>query len=143
MAAAVLSESASVGSLAALGAAHGLATAFEFPAMGALLAQTVPTTIRQQANALMRLGANGAAIAGAGIGGLVIAVSGPGWGLAADAASFAVAGALFALVQVGDHRVPNKGSESVWHQLRIGWRAFTAQNWVERSSPVAPCGTWP
>jgi hypothetical protein len=55
-----------------------------------VLPQTVPADIRQQANAVMRIFLNGAAILGAPMAGIVVAAVKPGWGIAVDAATFAV-----------------------------------------------------
>jgi MFS family permease len=96
----VLTHTASVPLLAGLGAVNGLAASFSFPALAALVAQTVPAPIRKQANALHRLGVNTAMIVGASVGGLLVAPYGPGWGLAVDAASFFVAAGCYALVRI-------------------------------------------
>src|SRR5258705_9369159 len=88
----VLTHTATIPFLAILGMVNGLVSAFAYPAASALLAQTVPQHIRKQANALNRLGMNGAMIVGASAGGLLVAGVRPGWRLAANAASVAVSG---------------------------------------------------
>jgi len=93
-AALILSGRAQVWQLAVLAAAGGFAFGFYYPAAQGLLPQTVPAGQLAQANALHRVGLNAASIGGSAAGGLVIGLAGPGWGLAIDAASFAVAGAL-------------------------------------------------
>src|SRR5947207_9856599 len=105
-AAAVLTHTASIPLLVTLAVLNGTVTAFAFPASSALLPQTVPPEIRRQANAINRLGFNGAMIAGAAAGGALVALAGPGWGLALDAATFAVAACCYALVRVPDVRHP-------------------------------------
>jgi predicted MFS family arabinose efflux permease len=125
----VLTGSATVALLAVLAAANGIVTAFAFPATSALVPQTVPATALQQANALNRLGMNGAMILGASVGGVLVATVGPGWGLAADAASFAVATVAFGLVRVDRVTVP-AGRSSTLRDLREGWREFTSRSWL-------------
>src|SRR5215468_6237483 len=124
----VLTHSATIPLLLALSCVNGLVSAFSFPAVSALVPQTVPADVRTQANALARLGMNGAMIAGSAVGGLLVAVWGPGWGLAVDAATFLVAGALFALVRVPDHRSGER--EDLVRELRTGWKEFVSRPWV-------------
>jgi MFS family permease len=130
VAALVLTDTATVGLLVGLSAVNGTVSAFAFPAASALIAQTVPEEIRKQANALNRLGINAAMISGAALGGLLVAAVGPGWGLAVDAATFAVAGALFALVRVPAYRAAGAPRTGTVHELREGWREFIARRWV-------------
>ncbi len=119
----VLLHGASVPLLAALAGVNGIASSFGFPATSALLPQTVPAEIRKQANTLNRLGVNCAMIAGAGVGGLLVAAFGSGWGLMIDASA-----ACFALVRVpaGPPREPS----STLVELRAGWREFVGRTWV-------------
>jgi MFS family permease len=129
----VLTHTATVGLLIALSAVNGLVSAFAFPAISALVAQTVPEGIRTQANALNRLGSNAAMILGASVGGLLVAAFGPGWGLAVDASTFLVAAGLFALVRVGDYRAPaakSGGQGNMLRELRVGWTEFVSRSWV-------------
>ncbi|GAA1747910.1 MFS transporter [Luedemannella helvata] len=130
VAALVLTGSATVTLLAALGVVNGFAAAFGFPASSALLPQTVPEESRQQANALNRLGINTSMIVGASAGGALIALVGPGWGLAIDAATFALSAVAFALVRVPRVRAAARSSSNTLVDLRDGWREFTARSWV-------------
>jgi MFS family permease len=130
VAALVLTDTASIGLLMLLSAVNGTVSAFAFPAASALLAQTVPEEIRKQANAINRLGINAAMIGGSALGGLLVAAVGPGWGLAVDATTFAVAGALFALVRVPPVRRAGAARSSTARDLREGWTEFVARTWV-------------
>jgi MFS family permease len=129
-AALVLTGSATVPLLAALAAVNGVVSAFAFPAAAALVPQTVPARTLQQANALNRLGINAAMIAGAAAGGLLVAAVGPGWGLAADAATFAAGAAAFARVRVAPTRDRLARRASALAELREGWAEFSARTWV-------------
>jgi MFS family permease len=142
-AALVLTGDARVWQLAVLAAAGGVGTGFYYPAASGLLPQTVPADQRPQANALDRTGRNAATIGGSALGGLLIGLAGPGWGLAIDAASFAVAG----LLRIGmrfpaplsepqpsepqpSEPQPSEPSPSMLHDLREGWREFTSRRWL-------------
>lgn len=100
----VITGSASISSLVVLSVLNGAVAAVSLPAAGALVPDTVPETQLRPANALLRLGLNGGSILGASAGAGLVAVVGPGWGLAVDAAGFAVAGVLF-----GRMRLPRGG----------------------------------
>lgn len=128
---AVLTGTASISLLVALAVGNGTASAFAFPASAALLPQTVPAEIRQPANAINRLGFNGAMISGTAAGGALVALVGPGWGLAIDAATFALAGGCFALVRVaGEAPAPAAPGRRVLADLREGWTEFTSHTWL-------------
>jgi MFS family permease len=127
-AAVVLTGTASVGMLAGIEAVNGAASAFIFPAAAGLTPLTVPATLLQQANALLRLGLNGATILGAAAGGLLVAAVGPGWGLAVDAVTFVLAAALLVPLRVVQD-APLEVS-SVWGDLRAGWREVRTRTWL-------------
>jgi MFS family permease len=130
VAALVLTGSATIPLLVGLAAVNGVVSAFAFPAAAALIAQTVPEHLLMQANAVNRLGTSGAMILGASLGGVLVASFGSGWGLAVDAATFAVAGFLYGLVRVTDHRVERGATSGVLRDLRTGWTEFASRTWV-------------
>jgi len=119
--------SAHITALAALQLVNGASSAFTLPAANALVPQTVPEGTLRQANAVQRMGSNSARIIGAALGGVVVAAFGPGWGIAADAASFFVAAAMFATVRVTAAAVRK---DSTLSQLAAGWREFWARTWL-------------
>jgi MFS family permease len=127
-AAAVLAGSASVGLLVAIEAVNGAAAAFIFPAAAGLTPLTVPQTMLQQANALLRMGMSGGMILGSALGGILVAAVGPGWGLAVDAATFAFAALL--LVPLRVPRGTRLETTSPWQDLRDGWSEFSSRTWV-------------
>ena len=130
VAALVLTGTATIPLLIALGAANGLVASFAFPAASALMAQTVPGEVRRQANAIARLGMNAAMIVGAAGGGLLVAAFGPGWGIAIDATTFAIAGLLYSLVRVADVRDRAAPRAGTLTELREGWTEFVSHTWV-------------
>ena len=130
VAALVLTHTATIPLLLGLSCVNGLVSAFAFPAVSALVPQTVNDDERTQANALNRLGSNAAMILGAALGGLLVAGVGPGWGLAVDSATFLVSAVLFGLVRVKDHRAPSSEGARMLTELREGWREFVSRPWV-------------
>ena len=124
----VLSGTAEIWMLAAIEVVNGSASAFLFPAASGLTPQTVPASQLQPANALLRLMHNGAFITGAAGGGLLVAVAGPGWAFAIDAALY-LAGALLL------YRLPISHSSrlektSTLTDLRAGWTEFSSRTWL-------------
>ncbi|MEV6521017.1 MFS transporter [Longispora sp. NPDC051575] len=129
IAALFLTGHATIPILVALAAVNGTVSAFTYPASAAILPQTVPAGERQAANAFSRLVTNGAMIVGAPVGGLLIAATSPGWGLAVDAASFLLSGVLFALLRVPSVARSGMG-DSVLRELLSGWREFSSRTWL-------------
>jgi MFS family permease len=76
-----------------------------------------------------RMGMNGSQIIGAALAGALVAALGPGWVLAADAGSFALAALLRAFLRVGDLARPDRGG-GLLRDLRDGWREFTSRRWL-------------
>ena len=127
-AALVLAGVARAWQLAVLAALRGAGFGFFMPAAQGLLPQTVEASQLSKANAWNRVGANGAQISGAALGGVVVALAGPGWGLAADGASFVAAAAL--RVGMRFAALPPAEPSHLLHQLREGWREFIARRWL-------------
>jgi len=126
----VLTGSVSIPAFIVLAAVNGMSSAFSYPAASALVPQTVPVELRQRANALLRLGMNSTMIAGASLGGLLIAFAGPGWGLAVNALSFGLAGLAFWFVRVPAAQVAAEHKPGVLSELRVGWTEFVSRTWV-------------
>ncbi|MEU5903536.1 MFS transporter [Micromonospora sp. NPDC047467] len=129
VAALVLTGTATVPLILALGVANGMVSALAQPASAAATPQTVPSELIQQANAIIRLGINASMIGGAALGGLLVATVGPGWGLAVDALTFAIAAAAFAGLRIAAPPVTST-RRSVVADLREGWTEFTGRTWV-------------
>lgn len=132
----VLTHSATIPLLVGLAAVNGMVGALALPASASILPQTVPAEIRQQANAISRLFLNGAAIFGAPAAGIVVAAVGPGWGIAVDAASFAISAVCFAAL--GRTLVKPEAAETaeraerphIFADLRTGWSEFRSRTWL-------------
>ncbi|WP_229852893.1 MFS transporter [Streptomyces albospinus] len=115
--------------MALLAAVGGTGQAFFAPAAEGMLLASVSGEDSGRAFAVFRVGVNGATIGGAALGGALVAAVGPGWVLAIDSASFAVAGALRAFLDVSGvpARAPSGG---VLHDLRDGWREVAGRPWL-------------
>ncbi|MEV7124379.1 MFS transporter [Streptomyces sp. NPDC093260] len=125
----VLSGSAQVWQMAALSALGGTGQAFFSPAAEGMVLSTVSGSRSGRAFAVFRMGVNGAGILGTGLGGALVAVAGPGWVLAIDAAAFAVAGALRAFLDV--RGMPERrGGAGLLADLRDGWREVVGRPWL-------------
>lgn len=124
----LLAGAAQLWELAVLASVNGASQAFFYPASSVAIPQTVPEPMLQQANATLRLGLNSVNIAGAALGGLIVALSNPGIGIAVDAASYAVAtGALAAMRLPAGVRV---AASSVFGELSEGWSDFWSRPWL-------------
>ena len=124
----LLAHVGGIGTIAALQAVGGAATAFFFPASSGIVPQTVSTERLQEANALLRLALNGSQMAGAAVAGLVVAGIGPGWALVVDAASFAVS-ALF-LARMHLPRLERLERSNFLRDLALGWNEFRSRTWL-------------
>ncbi len=112
-----------------LSALGGTGQAFFGPAAEGMLLSSVTAEQAGRAFALFRFATQGATLTGAAIGGALVAVIGPGWVLAVDAAAFAVAGALRAFLDVS-HIPPRTPGHGMLADLRDGWREFTGRSWL-------------
>jgi len=128
VAALLLSGHAQIWQLMALAAVNGMSSAFFFPASIGIVPQTVSERMLQSANALLRLGTNASYIGGAALGGLIVAATNPGIGLAADAASFLLAGLFVGLIRLPPG-LRMEGSNFV-AELAEGWREFSSRPWL-------------
>lgn len=125
----VLDGSATVMSLALLGALNGAAAGIALPASSALVPQTVPAKQLREANAFIQLGVYSGTVIGASLGGMLISTVGPGWGLAIDALGFAVAAPLYSRVRVISACAASATS-NILQDLKEGWKEFTSRAWV-------------
>ncbi|TDX81635.1 ubiquinone/menaquinone biosynthesis C-methylase UbiE [Rathayibacter sp. PhB151] len=129
VAALVITGTASIPALVVLGVLNGAVAAMSLPAASALVPETVPAAELRPANALLRLGLNAGTIAGASGGAGVVALVGPGWGLAIDAAGFALAALLYSGLRL-PAATRSGAPGSVLADLREGWREFSGRRWV-------------
>jgi MFS family permease len=133
-AALLISGQAEVWHLAALFAIFGTADAFFSPAIAGLLPLTVQPHNLQAANGLRSLVMSTGMVLGPAVAGVLIAVAGPGYALALDAATFAVSAAALATLRP---REPEPGeadadapAPNVLRELREGLAEVRSRSWV-------------
>ncbi|MEU9336317.1 MFS transporter [Streptomyces sp. NPDC048290] len=125
----VLSGHAQLWHMMLLSALGGTGHAFFSPAAEGMLLSSVDDEHASRAFAMFRMAMHGAALGGAALGGAMVAVLGPGWVLAADAAAFALAGSLRWFLDVS-HIPPREPGEGLLADLREGWEEFIGRPWL-------------
>lgn len=120
--------SATVPLLALLGFIAGTLNGLWFPAFAGIVPDVVPEEHLQPANAFVSVASNGGLIVGNAVGGLLVAVFGPGVAIAVDALSFLLAGLLVFTIRHVSR--PHVSGESPWGDLVHGWRVFVSYRWV-------------
>jgi MFS family permease len=126
VAALLLTHSATLGLLIAGQAVYGVASAFFTPALAGIVAELVDPSVRQKANALLSLSRNIGGVVALGLGGLLVALAGPGTSFAIDAASFAVSvGCLAAVPMARKIRAPSR----FLADLAEGWHEVLRRRW--------------
>jgi MFS family permease len=132
----LLSDRASVLTLAVAAAVYGAADAFFAPAFTGLLPGTVAPVNLQPANALRGLSYSTGSIAGPVIAGGLVAASGPGGAMLFDALTFAVSVACLVplrprVIEAGMHDdAPSAATEHFLTSLRAGWGEVRRRSWV-------------
>jgi Transmembrane secretion effector len=108
----------------------GAGTAFVKPSASALVPALVPDEELVAASALQQSADRGATLfVGPGMGGLLVAVAGPGAALLTDAASFAIAMALVAAIR-GPTRPPERRREPFRHEIVTALRYVRGEPWL-------------
>ncbi|MEV4109905.1 MFS transporter [Nonomuraea sp. NPDC049695] len=123
----VLTQTVKLWQLVIFAAVNGLAIAFRMPATEGLLMRSVDRAYASKAFAIFRTGLNGAQVAGAALGGVLVAGVGPGWVLAFDAATFLLASVVGMRMQVEGRLRKRAGLVS---ELREGWTEFAGRRWL-------------
>ncbi|HEV8098005.1 MAG TPA: MFS transporter, partial [Gaiellaceae bacterium] len=95
---------------------------------GGIIPQTVPESLLQEANAVLRLGRNSSVIFGSALAGLVIAATSPATGIAVDSASFLIAAWLTARMRLPANL--RMESSNFLADLSLGWREFASRAWL-------------
>ena len=113
----------------------GTGEAFFTPALDALTVEVAPRDQLGNANALYGLATSATRIAGPLLGGLLIALTGPGVVVAADAASYAVSVLALTLIRVPAARAVARAGNPVvrralWRDLAEGWAEFRSRTWL-------------
>jgi MFS family permease len=119
---------ARVWQLAVLQAVSGAAGSFFTPASSALVPQAVSPPRLQQANSLLSLSQSATNIFGPAAAGAIVAVAGPGWCFAIDAASFLVSACFVAAMHV--QAAVRPAAQRFWGDLADGWREVRLHRWL-------------
>jgi MFS family permease len=106
---------------------YSFAGGFFLPASGGLVPQTVSAQHLQQANALMGLSRSITQVGGPAVAGVLVAVFGPGWVFAIDAATFVISAISLALLRVP--RISGAARASFLRELKDGFAAVTKRTW--------------
>jgi len=115
--------------LIALQVLRGAAFSFFFPASAGLVPQTVRADQLQPANVLLGMSRNGTNILGAGLGGVLVQVSSPGWALAFDAGTYLASAAILAGMRLPPRAVSIE-APNVLRELAEGWSEFVSRRWL-------------
>jgi len=127
----IIGGDATLTQLTVIEGVNGAVSAFTMPAMMGVVPLVIDRSRLQQANALLSFSRSGLGIIGPAIAGLLVVGVGPGWALAVDALSYAVA--IVCLARVG---LPRRSEEagaprhSMVRELREGWNEFTGREWL-------------
>lgn len=125
----LLTGTARVWHLFALQLLLGGAWALTAPALYGLIADVAPAQRLQEANALLGLSRSVSLIAGPVLAGLIVTVANPGWALAADAVTYALAAAAFLVI--GPTQLPRPSARSrLVRDIVEGWREFRSRDWL-------------
>ncbi|AHH97443.1 MFS transporter [Kutzneria albida] len=124
----LLSGDAQIWQLAALQAVQGMASAAFDPASAGLVPSLLSGELLQQANGLRGMAFSGGGIAGPALAGLLVALSGPGWAIAVDAATFGVSALMLSVIPI-ERQLPTT-KNSFTHDLREGWSEFRGRTWL-------------
>ena len=115
---------------------EGTGEAFFTPALDALTVEIAPRDQLGNANALFGLATSATRIAGPALGGLLVALTGPGVVVAADAASYAVSVLALSLLTMprgtagGTSGGTAGGRRGLWRDLAEGWTEFRSRTWL-------------
>jgi MFS family permease len=141
-AALLLTHTATPGALAGLAAARGASSAAGTPAMRALVADLADHTDQiASVSAALSGGRAIATMTGPALGGLLVTSAGPGWALAANAASYALAAVLLSSLRppVGPAQPAGSQPANV-RQLRNGWHTIASQQLGTVAAADEACG---
>jgi len=127
LAALLFTGAAEVWMFAAVSAVNGTASAFFFPASQGIVPQIVSPERLQEANALQRLTQSMTNIAGAAIGGVLVALIGSSASIAIDGVTFLIGAVLLAVMRVP--QLPIKAQRFL-ADLGEGWKEFTGRTWL-------------
>jgi len=127
----IISGDATLTQLTVIEGVNGAVSAFTMPAMMGVVPLVVDRSRLQQANALLSFSRSGLAVVGPAVAGLLVVGVGPGWALAVDALTYAVATVCLARVGLPRRSAETRAARhSMVRELREGWSEFTGREWL-------------
>ncbi|WP_170216027.1 MFS transporter [Asanoa ferruginea] len=111
-------------------AVNGVLQGLTTPALRGIVSNLAVGRGLQQASSLLASAGNTARIVGPTTAGLLTASVGGGWAIAADAASFLLAAAMFARISLPDLPPRAVGAPTMRTEMREGWAYFRSQTWI-------------
>ena len=130
-AALIISGDATLTQLTILEGVNGAVSAFTMPAMMGVVPLVVDRGLLQQANALLSFSRSGLSIIGPAIAGALVVGVGPGWALAVDAFTYAVAIVCLTRIRLSRRAEERRPARlSMPRELREGWSEFTRREWL-------------
>src|SRR5262249_27776955 len=127
-AALVVTGSAEIWMLAALGFVFGSGEAIFMPASSALIPETVSPLRLQQANALLGMSRSATMVAGPAVGGVLVSFAGPGAALVVHAVTYGVSAAF--LIPMRARRTPGGERTGFLRELRGGYHEVRSRRWL-------------
>lgn len=124
-----VSGNASVMLMAILAGAAGAAGGFFYPAATGLVPEISPPEELQATNAILKMTANVARIAGTAAAGIIVAFVGAGWAIAVSGVLSLGASAVLLRLQPR-FRAPRTTASNPFADLAEGWREFVSRRWV-------------
>jgi predicted MFS family arabinose efflux permease len=120
---------ASVATMALLAGVAGAAGGFFYPAATGFVPEMSPPAELQATNAILRMTANVARIAGTAAAGIIVAFLGAGWAVVTS--GVLALGATVVLVRLKPRfSAPHATASNPFVDLAEGWREFIARRWV-------------
>jgi MFS family permease len=124
-----VSGNASVTLMAILAGVAGAAGGFFYPAATGFVPEMSPPEELQATNAILRMTANVARIAGTAAAGIIVAFAGAGWAIVTS--GVLALGATLVLLRLRPRfRAPNATTTNPFADLVEGWREFISRRWV-------------
>ncbi|MBZ5737442.1 MFS transporter [Nocardioides mangrovi] len=129
IAALLISGHAELWHFVVLGAFNGTLSSMSMPAMAGIVPALVPRDQLQPANLLIAMSRGALTIIGPSVAAVLVAGVGPGWALAADAATWLGAAVLLAPVRLPP-RERHGSTPSMARELREGWDYVRSTTWL-------------
>jgi predicted MFS family arabinose efflux permease len=112
----------------ALAALMGVGQAFFSPSMTGIVPQLLSADMLQQGNALNGISSSSGSVVGPAIGGVIVAVTNPGWAILVDAVTYLASVVSLALLRIDWNA--SEHPEAFMALLREGWREFWSRSWL-------------